>query len=126
MAEEGRNATPRLRSEVDAYRVRLEEAERQRASDMVTGLANRAACELALAGQVSRKEHFCVLFLDLNGFKGINDRHCHQAGDSLLRKFSQELRAQIGPADLAGRWGGDEFIRSEIGGVIHPELALRF
>jgi diguanylate cyclase len=110
MAEEGRSATARLRADLDGYRMRLEEAERQGASDMLTGLANRAACELALAEHVSRKEHFCVLFLDLNGFKGINDRHGHQAGDRLLREFSKELRAHIGPADVASRWGGDEFV----------------
>jgi diguanylate cyclase (GGDEF)-like protein len=110
MAEEGRDATARLRAEVDAYRNRLQEAERQGASDTVTGLANRAACEIALVEQVSKKEEFCVLFLDLNGFKSINDRYGHLAGDSLLRKFSQELRAQIRPTDLASRWGGDEFV----------------
>jgi diguanylate cyclase (GGDEF)-like protein len=48
--------------------------------------------------------------LDLNCFKQVNDTHGHQVGDSLLTQFAQELRSNIRSADLAGRWGGDEFV----------------
>ena len=50
------------------------------------------------------------MFLDLNHFKKVNDRHGHAAGDSLLKQFSEELRSNTRPSDVVGRWGGDEFI----------------
>jgi diguanylate cyclase (GGDEF)-like protein len=60
-----------------------------------------------------RMEHnqvFCVVFLDLNRFKQVNDKHGHPAGDNLLKQFSEELRGNTRPSDVVGRWGGDEFI----------------
>jgi diguanylate cyclase (GGDEF)-like protein len=56
------------------------------------------------------KRPFCVVMLDLNQFKQVNDIHGHGAGDSLLTQFAGELRTNIRASDIAGRWGGDEFI----------------
>jgi diguanylate cyclase (GGDEF)-like protein len=50
------------------------------------------------------------MILDLNGFKLVNDRHGHAAGDSLLKQFSHELLSHTRTSDVVGRWGGDEFI----------------
>ena len=48
--------------------------------------------------------------LDLNGFKQVNDRHGHLAGDDLLKQFAVELQSNARSGDLVGRWGGDEFV----------------
>jgi diguanylate cyclase (GGDEF)-like protein len=53
---------------------------------------------------------FCVTILDVDGFKTVNDRHGHRAGDELLKQFSIELRHARRATDVIGRWGGDEFI----------------
>jgi diguanylate cyclase (GGDEF)-like protein len=84
--------------------------------DQLTGLANRqalhAGLELALLrGRTSGTGYGPVIFyLDLNGFKQINDRHGHAAGDLVLIEFAERLRAGLRPGDVAARLGGDEFV----------------
>ncbi len=50
------------------------------------------------------------MMLDLNNFKQVNDSHGHLVGDDVLKQFAMELKANIRSSDLAGRWGGDEFM----------------
>jgi diguanylate cyclase (GGDEF)-like protein/PAS domain S-box-containing protein len=83
-------------------------------SDSVTGLPNRrlflSAVERALdqsAGLGGRRVG--VLFLDLDGFKGVNDRFGHEAGDGILEEVGRRLTAGLRAGDLAARYGGDEF-----------------
>jgi diguanylate cyclase (GGDEF)-like protein len=82
-------------------------------TDSLTGLLNRrtfmesAYAELARAHREHRPT--CVLMLDLDHFKKINDTYGHRAGDRVLQHFSQALRSCIRPFDLAGRYGGEEF-----------------
>jgi diguanylate cyclase (GGDEF)-like protein len=78
--------------------------------DSLTGLANRRNVEDRMEWRVAHQQMFCVVFLDLNRFKQVNDIHGHMAGDSLLKRFADELRSNTRPTDLVGRWGGDEFI----------------
>ena len=51
-----------------------------------------------------------VIYIDLNGFKNVNDTYGHQAGDDLLKQFAGELRTAFRTTDMVGRWGGDEFV----------------
>ncbi|GLY93110.1 GGDEF domain-containing protein [Actinoplanes sp. NBRC 103695] len=84
--------------------------------DQLTGLANRQALlsrlDLALLRSRSRAKEFgpVVYYLDLNGFKQINDRHGHASGDYVLVEFARRLRSDLRPGDIAARLGGDEFV----------------
>jgi diguanylate cyclase (GGDEF)-like protein len=53
---------------------------------------------------------FSVVLMDLNSFKGINDRWGHQAGDLVLKEFASRLGGAVRSADTVCRWGGDEFL----------------
>lgn len=55
-------------------------------------------------------EHFSILFIDLDGFKRINDTQGHQCGDRALRMFASLLKQSFREADIISRWGGDEFV----------------
>jgi diguanylate cyclase (GGDEF)-like protein/PAS domain S-box-containing protein len=90
-------------------RVRLEdELRRQAATDALTGLLSRSAF-LSEAAQQLRRGPVAVLFLDLDGFKGVNDTEGHAAGDRLLVGAGRVIAAAIAPTDLVARLGGDEF-----------------
>lgn len=81
--------------------------------DFLTGLPNRAlfldrlACALVLARR--EQTRLAVLFLDLDGFKKVNDTHGHEIGDLLLKGASERLRAAVRASDVVARMGGDEF-----------------
>ena len=86
---------------------------RRRAThDPLTGLANRALVaqqlEQALTGP--EPDRVGLLFCDLDGFKAVNDRLGHEAGDDLLQQVARRLRRCMRPADLLARFGGDEFV----------------
>ncbi len=82
--------------------------------DALTGLPNRTLlldrAEQLLARSRREKQQCAVLFIDLDGFKGINDGLGHRAGDQLLRAVADRLRSAIREADTLGRLGGDEFV----------------
>lgn len=82
--------------------------------DPLTGLYNRRFAEQRLSAEVARSSRkalpFCVLLLDLNDFKQINDTHGHPAGDLVLQEFANRLGSAIRGSDLAVRMGGDEFL----------------
>ena len=82
--------------------------------DALTGLPNRALfidqVRKSLARWKRRKQSaFAILFIDLDGFKGINDVLGHLVGDQLLVEFSQRLSSTVRPGDTVARLGGDEF-----------------
>ncbi len=81
--------------------------------DYLTGVANRASFDLALARSVQASaggsNAFAVLTLDLDGFKSINDAHGHGAGDTVLREVAHRLQSLCGTDDTVARVGGDEF-----------------
>ncbi|MBI3158557.1 MAG: GGDEF domain-containing protein [Chloroflexi bacterium] len=66
------------------------------------------AAKMELASRSDRALSLCML--DLDGFKAINDRHGHSAGDEVLTQIAQQLKTLIRQSDLLGRYGGDEFL----------------
>jgi diguanylate cyclase (GGDEF)-like protein len=88
--------------------------ERQALNDVLTGLANRRACEEALSAEIARADRmgtpFALVVADLDDFKLVNDNHGHPAGDVVLREFAAVLLESVRESDLAGRFGGEEFV----------------
>lgn len=83
--------------------------------DALTGSANRVACLEAIQRALSKKAwrkgyQFAVLFLDLDGFKAVNDRHGHPCGDMILVAAARRIQGCLRASDLLGRFGGDEFV----------------
>ncbi|MBV8691109.1 MAG: EAL domain-containing protein [Actinobacteria bacterium] len=87
--------------------------EEQALHDSLTHLANRKLFQdrvsHALARMQRRPEHLAILFIDLDGFKNVNDTLGHAAGDHVLEIMAERVRACIRPGDTAARLGGDEF-----------------
>ncbi|MDX1499218.1 MAG: diguanylate cyclase [Woeseiaceae bacterium] len=77
--------------------------------DPLTGVLNRRGFESEAVASLRRERTGAVLYLDLNGFKSVNDQYGHQAGDALLKAFGHRLEYCLRPEDLLGRLGGDEF-----------------
>jgi diguanylate cyclase (GGDEF)-like protein len=88
--------------------------EQQALVDALTGLANRRAATEALRAEAARAERLqtplSVVLADLDGFKEVNDEHGHAVGDAVLRAFADVLRDTVRESDVAGRWGGEEFL----------------
>lgn len=110
MAEDGRQSLDEMRAKLTDYEKKLREAEELASKDALTGLANRRGLEARMAWWARQQRAFCVVMLDMNHFKELNDRHGHQAGDDLLKQFAAELLTRARSEDLVGRWGGDEFV----------------
>lgn len=83
-------------------------------TDPLTGVANRRAWEAEASRNLARaartREPLSFAILDLDDFKGVNDREGHSAGDALLRELASGWAARLRAADLLGRYGGDEFV----------------
>ncbi len=82
--------------------------------DALTGLANRKAFErqvkLLLSGFHQGINDVAVLFIDLDGFKPVNDRYGHAVGDKVLQAIGRRIAAGVGEQDCVARIGGDEFV----------------
>lgn len=100
----------KLKAQVSTYETRLETVEHLAYRDELTNVANRRSIEERIRNCMANKQPFCVVMLDLNHFKQINDRYGHAAGDELLKQFAKELQTNSRTGDLVGRWGGDEFL----------------
>ncbi len=102
-----------------ALRMRIErreilgrlEARKLARNDALTGLPNRVSLGIHLAETLQSGERGCaVLFLDLDGFKDVNDSLGHSVGDVLLRSVAQRLESALEGGTILARWGGDEFV----------------
>lgn len=82
--------------------------------DDLTGLYNHRYLELSLDREIKRAQRynssFCLLFIDLDDFKPVNDQHGHLAGSQVLREVSHILKQTVRDVDLVFRYGGDEFV----------------
>jgi len=103
-----------LEHEISARRAAELEVRYLAQHDVLTDLPNRRQIEMELERTIKRaqrhQQQFAVLFLDLDGFKKINDELGHKVGDALLIEISKRFTSQVRPDDMVGRYGGDEFI----------------
>ncbi len=79
-------------------------------TDSLTGLPNRRMLNELLENQLQQSEIFCVLLVDIDHFKTVNDIHGHDRGDEVLRRIAEALRLHARETDIVGRWGGEEFL----------------
>lgn len=110
MTRDNKQLVDQLRTEVSTYENRLKAVESLVLKDELTGTASRRSVEERIQRCIENKMPFSIIMIDLNGFKQINDKFGHLAGDDLLRQFATELQMYTRAGDLVGRWGGDEFI----------------
>jgi diguanylate cyclase (GGDEF)-like protein len=110
MAKEGADSIAHLHESLAMHRVELERAQELASLDPLTGLFNRREVEARIARRVAAGSAFCLVVIDLDRFKAINDQHGHLVGDEILRQVAKELRLVSREDDIIGRWGGDEFV----------------
>lgn len=110
MAQESQKLVAQLKAEVSIYETKLKSVEHLAYRDDLTMVANRRSVEERMLCNIENGQPFCVVMLDLNHFKHVNDKHGHLAGDELLKQFAKELQLNTRSGDLVGRWGGDEFV----------------
>jgi diguanylate cyclase (GGDEF)-like protein len=94
---------------IRALKAELEGTERAR-HDSLTGLLNRRGLMEALQADYANTHRFIMFYLDLDGFKPINDTFGHHAGDAILCAVATRLRATVRGTDIVARLGGDEFV----------------
>jgi diguanylate cyclase (GGDEF)-like protein len=116
-----RSINGRLMRQVAELTEREAQAQQQADRDGLTGLFNRRKLgellEAAVAAALPHGQRVGVLFIDLDGFKGVNDAHGHSVGDKLLATVASRIAARARTGDYVCRYGGDEFV------VILPRLA---
>ncbi|MFZ5974961.1 MAG: sensor domain-containing diguanylate cyclase [Bacillota bacterium] len=82
--------------------------------DGLTGINNRQYFELLASEEVKKARRFaqslCLVMMDIDRFKTVNDKYGHQAGDKVLKETARLLKQSIRDLDLLGRYGGDEFV----------------
>jgi diguanylate cyclase (GGDEF)-like protein len=83
-------------------------------TDALTGLLNHGAMQVRVREEIARSERdgqpLCCVLIDLDDFKRVNDELGHPAGDALLRRVADAIRAEVRPYDQVARYGGDEFV----------------
>jgi two-component system cell cycle response regulator len=117
----------------DQLQRRNAELDRVSRTDGLTGLYNRRHLDQELArlhnDAVRHDDKLCVLLLDIDHFKNVNDVYGHAAGDLVLRAFADRMLGELRAGDIAGRWGGEEFLvilpRTELDGALDAAERIR-
>lgn len=103
-----------LEAKVEERTAKLRAAQQQSAylakHDTVTGLANRYAVQQQLGQLLTAERTFALLFIDLDGFKPVNDAHGHKVGDQVLAAVAERIQENTREHDIVARYGGDEFL----------------
>jgi diguanylate cyclase (GGDEF)-like protein len=103
----------RLKAELVAARERINELKAREDIDPLLGILNRRGFTRVLARAIAYIKRYgtgaALIYIDLDGFKAVNDRHGHAAGDALLKAVARALTRHIRASDVVGRLGGDEF-----------------
>jgi len=103
----------RMREELSQARHRINYLEKLADEDTLVPVANRRAFVREMSRMVAYAERYgsgsSVLYFDINGFKEINDKYGHAAGDAALRQIAELLAENVRESDVVGRLGGDEF-----------------
>lgn len=95
-----------------SFCVHREDLKMEAQTDALTGLTNRGAFEQLLREEIARRipEKLCLILVDVDYFKQVNDSHGHLVGDDILRRVGATLRMGIRPVDILARYGGEEFV----------------
>ena len=101
--------------------VRLKKVKEVSRIDALTGLSNRKHCNELMNKRIADKKKLCCLFMDMNGFKEVNDNLGHDAGDQLLKIIANRISSSVKSTDICARIGGDEFLVAIDG--INEEIA---
>ncbi len=108
-----------INKELENLNIQLEEISQ---TDQLTQLSNRRYLDTALSQEITRAhrygESFCVILLDIDFFKKVNDTYGHPKGDRVLKDTAYILRTHSRQVDIVGRWGGEEFL------IILPQTDL--
>jgi diguanylate cyclase (GGDEF)-like protein len=117
-----------LRATLTSTQMQAQQAEHLALHDALTGLPNqrhffdRFTHALAQAQRPGNGAPPCVMYIDLDGFKGVNDTYGHQCGDDVLKVVAARLTQTLRAEDMVARLGGDEFVCLLPGGMTHEQL----
>ncbi|MBV9510560.1 MAG: GGDEF domain-containing protein [Caulobacteraceae bacterium] len=121
-----------LRQEVVRLKARLDEAEELAVQERRQRVLNRRAFQRELRRVLTFAQRYggpaSLIFFDLDGFKGVNDRFGHAAGDAALKAVAERLKAHVRESDVVGRLGGDEFgvilVQADLNAALAKAAAL--